>query len=262
MLDNEFVVINNHFKSKGSVLDGAGNEDSGDGQGANNAARVAQAEQLAAFGNEFEDLPVFLVGDFNSYSMEDPIRTLEDAGYTNLSASSNSYSYVYSGRAGSLDHIIANAAGAEMMTGFDYWMINANEALTLEYSRYNYTVPLLYQDDLYRASDHNPAKLGLNIFTEDEGEEPTEPSDPTESTEPSEPTEPTEPTEPSEPTDPVEPTNPDDQTDDVDTPTSDEPSKPDTDLPKTGVDAGTLAIATVLLAIAGGITVWMRRKAQ
>ncbi len=225
-LDNEFVIITNHFKSKGSVLDGPGNEDRGDGQGANNAARVEQAKQLAAFGMQFDELPVFLVGDFNSYTLEDPMIVLANAGYTNLAANSDNYSYVYGGRVGSLDHIFANEAGAELMAGVDYWMINANEPVALEYSRYNYTVPLLYTDDVYRASDHNPAKLGLNIFTDEEGEEPTEPTEPTDPTEPTEPTEPSEPSEPSEPTEPTEPSEPSEPTDPSEPTEPSEPPEP------------------------------------
>src|SRR5256885_7463431 len=40
-------LVVNHFKSKGSVLGGAGNADVLDGQGANNAARVKTAQQLS-----------------------------------------------------------------------------------------------------------------------------------------------------------------------------------------------------------------------
>src|SRR5256885_14445646 len=78
-------LVVNHFKSKGSVLGGAGNADVLDGQGANNAARVKTAQQLS---NWLATRPtgvtsphVVLVGDFNAYAKEDPITTLESGGY-------------------------------------------------------------------------------------------------------------------------------------------------------------------------------------
>lgn len=104
-----FIVIANHFKSKGSVPEGApaGNVDSGDGQGNANAIRVAQAGALASFAARFADKPTLLVGDFNSYSQEDPIKALEAAGWDRVSGAGEA-SYVYAGRSGSLDHVFAN----------------------------------------------------------------------------------------------------------------------------------------------------------
>ncbi len=105
-----FIVIANHFKSKGSVPEGApaGNVDSGDGQGNANAIRVAQAGALASFAARFADKPTLLVGDINSYSQEDPIKALEAAGWDRVSGAGEA-SYVYAGRSGSLDHVFANA---------------------------------------------------------------------------------------------------------------------------------------------------------
>lgn len=105
-----FIVIANHFKSKGSVPEGApaGNVDSGDGQGNANAIRVAQAGALASFAARFADKPTLLVGDFNSYSQEDPIKALEAEGWDRVSGAGEA-SYVYAGRSGSLDHVFANA---------------------------------------------------------------------------------------------------------------------------------------------------------
>ncbi|MBN9631607.1 MAG: ExeM/NucH family extracellular endonuclease, partial [Actinobacteria bacterium] len=78
-----FIAIVNHFKSKGS---GTGADaDQGDGQGASNASRVKQATALVAFANERKTTlgsdKVLLIGDFNAYLNEDPIKVLTDAGY-------------------------------------------------------------------------------------------------------------------------------------------------------------------------------------
>ena len=159
-----FVVIVNHFKSKGSVLPGAGNADSGDGQGANNAQRVAQAQALVAWAAQWNDRPVLLVGDFNSYAQEDPITAMEAAGYTLINdvVDGVGHSYQYSGRLGSLDHVLLNAAAVEFIAGARVWDVNADESIAYEYSRANYNVTQLYAADPYRSSDHDPIKVGLN----------------------------------------------------------------------------------------------------
>ncbi len=161
-----FIAIVNHFKSKGSAPDSGPNADQGDGQGAWNAARVAQAEALVAFADQLKTDAgtdkVFLTGDFNSYSAEDPIKVLEAAGYINQGAKSGKHSYVFSGQVGSLDHIFASAAADAGVTGTDVWNINSAESVALEYSRYNYNVVNFYEPDVFRASDHDPVIVGFN----------------------------------------------------------------------------------------------------
>jgi predicted extracellular nuclease len=96
-----FAVIVNHFKSKGS-----GTPDP-DGQGNANDRRVLQAQGLVTFANEFKTLrkvaKVFLAGDFNAYSEEDPIQVLKAAGYTHLESTSKpeEESYNFDGMVGS-----------------------------------------------------------------------------------------------------------------------------------------------------------------
>ena len=72
--DEAFTVVVNHFKSKGSGAD------DGTGQGLANPDRIGQATALAAFAEQFAadrgTEAVFLAGDFNSYSMEDPMQVL------------------------------------------------------------------------------------------------------------------------------------------------------------------------------------------
>src|SRR5699024_6443456 len=75
--EEPFVAIVNHFKSKGSGS-GDGNVDNGDGQGNSNADRVAQAQALVGFADEQKEAAgtedVVLLGDFNSYTEEDPMQ--------------------------------------------------------------------------------------------------------------------------------------------------------------------------------------------
>ena len=174
------MVIANHFKSKGSVPEGApaGNMDSGDGQGNANAIRVAQAEALASFAARFSDKPTLLVGDFNSYSQEDPIKALETAGWAHVSGAGEA-SYVYSGRSGSLDHVFANAAAKPLLAGVTSWAVNAQESIAFEYSRAGMNALLSVEaDNPYRSSDHNPELIGLTLSG---GEDPA----PTPSADPS-----------------------------------------------------------------------------
>ncbi|AWB93228.1 ExeM/NucH family extracellular endonuclease [Aeromicrobium chenweiae] len=159
-----FAVIVNHFKSKGS---GSGQDsDQGDGQGASNHSRVLQATALVAFADRFGTSAgtdkVFLTGDFNAYNKEDPVRIIEEAGYTNVPAKrTNKETYQFDGMVGSLDHVFASAAAYERVTGADIWNINAYEALAREYSRHNYNATDLYTADPYRASDHDPELVGF-----------------------------------------------------------------------------------------------------
>ncbi|WP_326502423.1 hypothetical protein [Rothia nasimurium] len=49
-----------------------------------------------------------LLGDFNSYTQEDPMQVLYSAGYTNLGEKYDAgHTYLYGGRVDSLDHILA-----------------------------------------------------------------------------------------------------------------------------------------------------------
>jgi 5'-nucleotidase len=161
-----FIDIVNHFKSKGS---GSGvDADQGDGQGASNASRVAQATDLVAFADSLKSSTgigrVILAGDFNAYLKEDPIKVLTDAGYVDqVSTKTDQYTYAFGGTVGSLDHVFASADTNADVTGVDVWNINSVESVALEYSRYNYNVTNYYVPDQYRSSDHDPVVFGLNL---------------------------------------------------------------------------------------------------
>ena len=151
---DDFAVVVNHFKSKG----GSGSGDNADtGQGSWNGDRTRQAESMQGFAESFSEKAdterTFLVGDFNSYTHEDPMLGLYEDGYVNL-APEGQHSYSFDGQAGSLDHVLASPAAAEAVTGSDIWEINANESVGMEYSRANYNVVDLYAPDQFRASDH------------------------------------------------------------------------------------------------------------
>ncbi|RKO24466.1 ExeM/NucH family extracellular endonuclease [Pseudarthrobacter phenanthrenivorans] len=166
----EFIAIANHFKSKGSA---ATPEDTDKGQGASNLARTAQAMSLLDFATSLQESKgtdkVFLIGDFNAYAKEDPINVFTAAGYVNQDGKARNadgtskHSYLYGGMVGSLDHILASPAADAAVTGADIWNINSVESVALEYSRYNSNITNYYAPDQYRASDHDPVIVGLDL---------------------------------------------------------------------------------------------------
>ncbi|MFG6177121.1 ExeM/NucH family extracellular endonuclease [Halomonas sp. THAF12] len=160
-----FSAVVNHFKSKGSVINGE--EAIGDGQGNNNPTRVEAAKALrdwlASDPTGSGDSDVLILGDLNAYAMEDPITTLTEAGYALLD---EDHSYVYDGFWGSLDHALASASLASQVSGTRAWHINADEASALDYNT-DYTSDRqdenLYAPDAFRSSDHDPVLVGLNL---------------------------------------------------------------------------------------------------
>ncbi len=164
--DKKFIAIVNHFKSKGSAVTP---DDTDKGQGASNVARTKQAQSLLAFADQLKSSKgtdkVFLIGDFNAYSKEDPINVLTGAGYADLETSTGKHSYLFGGMVGSLDHILASPSAHEVVTGTDIWNINSVESVAFEYSRYNNNVGNYYAADQFRASDHDPVVVGLNLPT-------------------------------------------------------------------------------------------------
>jgi 5'-nucleotidase len=162
--DTTFLAIVNHFKSKGSA---ATPDDTDKGQGASNLARTRQAQALVAFADRMKATAktekVLLVGDFNAYQFEDPIKVLTDAGYIDQEARTGKHTYAFGGMVGSLDHVLASPAADATVSGADVWNINAYESIALEYSRYNYNATDYYVADQYRSSDHDPFVLGMNL---------------------------------------------------------------------------------------------------
>lgn len=175
--DATFTAVVNHLKSKGSACDPADNDPF---QGNCNGNRTRAAQQiltwLATNPSGSNDPDVLIMGDINAYAMEDPIKTLEAGGFTNLN-SPNSYSFSFQGQWGSLDHALANSSLNSQVTGSDKWHINADEPVILDYGL-SFKSPsqqsLFYSNDPFRSSDHDPVIVGLSLT----GNGPTEPTAP------------------------------------------------------------------------------------
>jgi hypothetical protein len=176
-----FTVVVNHLKSKGSAC--AGDPDALDGQGNCNGTRTLAAQALvdwlATDPTGSGDPDFLIMGDLNSYAMEDPIDAIKAgpdgiAGtaddYTNLIAKyggTYAYSYVFDGMAGYLDHALSGATMTPQVTGVTEWHVNADEPDIFDYdmSFKPAAQDALYEPLPYRASDHDPVIVGLDATT-------------------------------------------------------------------------------------------------
>jgi hypothetical protein len=166
------VVVVNHFKSKGcDGADAVGDGDRGDGQSCWNNERMLAAQRLtdwlATDPTGIGDPDVLLIGDFNAYTLEDPMMVLAEADFVNLIPEfegPDGYSYVYFGQAGSLDHALASESLLPQVSGVTTWHINADEARIFDYNvdfKSLSQIESLFAPDPYRSSDHDPVVVGL-----------------------------------------------------------------------------------------------------
>ncbi len=165
-----FVVVANHFKSKGSCEEAhaAGDQDNRDGQGCWNATRVAAARELSewlASDPTGAGTRSLILGDLNSYGQEDPVRALRDAGWRDafeIVGAKRPYSFVWNGYTGRLDHAFASESLAPFVIAADEWHINADESDAFDYNREKHQ-DAWYVVDAYRSSDHDPLIVVLDF---------------------------------------------------------------------------------------------------
>ena len=222
-LSNQAVTVAvSHFKSKGSMcyedymeyadengkvpLDGTRIKSGAkptspdyqdDLQGSCNEFRVAAAKHLGDHLKKMDSLlaeNILLIGDFNAYGQEDPMRLLTQGknmkipvvtsehtavncsktsaealnngfGLINLVTAHHgkrSFSYSYDGELGALDHALANKALSGKITDVQDWHINSLENTLFEY-------PDKYSGDLpkdpgpFSASDHDPLLIDIDF---------------------------------------------------------------------------------------------------
>lgn len=159
-----FLYSVNHFKAKSGKGSGD-NADKGDGQGTFNGDRVREAQSLL---NHYEsdsyyygDEDILIMGDLNAYAMEDPITVLREGGMIDLHRAfhaDSSYSYVYRGQAGYLDHALCNETLYPHVTGMVAYHINSDESDSYTYDKSN-------DQSMFRSSDHDPVLVGLRLDT-------------------------------------------------------------------------------------------------
>lgn len=158
-----FVVVANHFKSKGCTEATGADADQRDGQSCWNALRLDSAQRLDAWlktdptGQRSDKKLV--VGDFNAYAMEDPVRTLRERGWKDaftVAKVPQPYSYLYGGMLGRLDHALLSPALAKRLRGAAEWHSNADEPEAEGYAGSDIAGP-------WRSSDHDPMVLGFDL---------------------------------------------------------------------------------------------------
>ncbi|KZN45573.1 ExeM/NucH family extracellular endonuclease [Pseudoalteromonas luteoviolacea] len=172
-----FNVVVAHLRSKGSCSKAEGlDQDQSDGQGCWNQTRVTAVNELHAWlssnPTSVVDEDTVILGDFNAYNMEDPISQMTTNGYANLrnviNGDATSYSYVFKGRLGSLDHAFASDSMTQKVLGVADWHINADEPVALDYNteyKSDKHQQSLYAEHAYRSSDHDP--IVIDIQTQD-----------------------------------------------------------------------------------------------
>ncbi|HEX5693743.1 MAG TPA: ExeM/NucH family extracellular endonuclease [Arenimonas sp.] len=163
-----FVVVANHFKSKGGCDEARdGDADRRDGQACFNATRVESARLLNAWlakdPTGTDPAGHLLIGDFNAYGQEDPMRLLRSQGWQDAFAQTKierPYSFVFQGQSGRLDHALLDAGLAARLRGAAEWHTNADESTVFDYRQGSGG-----QGDAgpWRASDHDPLLLGLDL---------------------------------------------------------------------------------------------------
>ncbi|KFN46127.1 ExeM/NucH family extracellular endonuclease [Arenimonas metalli] len=160
-----FVVVANHFKSKGGCRPDApaGDADQGDGQACFNATRVASSEALHAWlatdPTGTRPAGQLVIGDLNAHAQEDPLRALYARGWRDafeVAGVEQPYSYVWAGLSARLDHALVDAGLAARLRGAAEWHNSADES-----ERFGYGMD--DDADPWRASDHDPVLLGLDL---------------------------------------------------------------------------------------------------
>jgi len=182
---HDFVIAVNHFKSKGRPCDEVEVDEL---QGNCNKTRYRaalalinflkkddQSKSLKSSSNKqksAKSLPTLILGDLNSYSQEEPLLALYDAGFINLKyhddSKSASFSYSFQGLLGNLDHALANSEFLPFIKSADSWHINSIEDVLLDYNKEGNghkhpSIDTYGQPDMYRSSDHDPVVLGLQF---------------------------------------------------------------------------------------------------
>ncbi len=164
-----FSVVVNHLKSKGSSCDADGDPNLGDGQGNCNVARTtaatALAEWVATDPTGSGDSDYLVIGDMNAYAMENPIKALRNGGLKNLLADKpEPYSFNFDEQSGAYDYAFATSSLATQVSGTIEWHINVDEPPVLDYNlEYGRDAALFDGTSPYRASDHDPVIVGLDL---------------------------------------------------------------------------------------------------
>ena len=157
------TIVAVHLKSKSCRNAPASQQATGDGQACFARARAEAARELAS-RESGDESAVLLVGDFNAYAMEDPLRILAAAGYQDLVREFHgprTQTFRFHGRQGTLDYHLANPSARKQVLASHVWSVNAEEPRIWAYDAHtDMDLPPTY---IWRASDHNPVITDLRL---------------------------------------------------------------------------------------------------
>ena len=102
--------------------------------------------------------------------MEDPVTTILNAGFIDVvdrAEGPDSYTFVFNGQLGSLDHALASRSMRRQVKGAVTVDINTDEPDILDYdtSFKSDNQDAMYEPLPYRVSDHDPVLVGVNPKT-------------------------------------------------------------------------------------------------
>ena len=150
-----FVLNINHLRSKR----GTGGE--------SNDKRMANVDSLLQMlptlpdASCFGDKDILLVGDYNSYTQEQPIQAIIQAGYADvlMQHAPEGYSYVYHSYSGYLDRVFASEGMSKQITMISPYHLNADYFYSRGFKRG-------LDDTIFRYADHDPILIHLQLGEE------------------------------------------------------------------------------------------------
>ena len=148
----KFVLNINHLRSKR----GTGAE--------SNDKRMANVDSLMVMLNKiqeqqlFQDEDILLVGDYNSYTYEQPLQTIIQAGYEDvlMHYAPEGYSYVYYSEAGYLDRVFASPSMRAQVTQIQPYHLNADYFYSRGFKRG-------LDETIFRYADHDPILIHIKL---------------------------------------------------------------------------------------------------
>ena len=153
MASGERFVLNiNHLRSKR----GTGAE--------SNEKRMANVDSLMLMLDKinteqiFGDKDILLVGDYNSYTYEQPLQTIIAAGYEDvlMQFAPQGYSYVYYSEAGYLDRVFASPTMSKQVKMVQPYHLNADYFYSRGFKRG-------LDDTMFRYADHDPILIYVKL---------------------------------------------------------------------------------------------------
>ena len=153
LASGERLVINiNHLRSKR----GTGSE--------SNEKRMVNVDSLMVMLNKiqeqqlFADEDILLVGDYNSYTYEQPLQTIVNAGFVDelMRYAPQGYSYVYNSESGYLDRVFASPTMSQQVKMVQPYHLNADYYYSRGFKRG-------LDDTMFRYADHDPILIYVKL---------------------------------------------------------------------------------------------------